>query len=31
MFGHNLKVAGVDLSQGWQGIEKSLLPAIGID
>jgi len=32
MFGHNLRVAGVDLSQeNWKGIEKSLLSAIGIE
>jgi 5-methylcytosine-specific restriction enzyme subunit McrC len=31
MFGHNLKVAGVDLSQDWKDIEKSLRSAIGIN
>ena len=31
MFGHNLKVAGVDLSQDWKDIEKSLRSAIGIE
>jgi 5-methylcytosine-specific restriction enzyme subunit McrC len=30
MFGHNLKVAGVDLSQDWKDIEKNLRSAIGI-
>jgi len=30
LFGHNIKVAGVDLSQDWKHIDKSLLSAIGI-
>jgi 5-methylcytosine-specific restriction enzyme subunit McrC len=31
LFGHNLRVAGVDLSNDWRQIEKSLLSIIGIN
>jgi 5-methylcytosine-specific restriction enzyme subunit McrC len=31
MFGHNLRVAGVDLSKDWMEIEKSVLSVIGIN
>jgi 5-methylcytosine-specific restriction enzyme subunit McrC len=31
LFGHNLRVAGVDLSKHWQQIEKNLLSVIGIN
>jgi 5-methylcytosine-specific restriction enzyme subunit McrC len=31
LFGHNLRVAGVDLSNDWRLIEKSLLSVIGIN
>jgi 5-methylcytosine-specific restriction enzyme subunit McrC len=31
LFGHNLRVASVDLSKDWMQIEKSLLSVIGID
>jgi len=31
LFGHNIRVAGVDLSQDWKDIDKSLLSVIGID
>jgi len=31
LFGHNLRVAAIDLSQDWMGIEKSLLSVIGVN
>jgi len=31
LFGHNLRVASLDLSNDWRQIEKSLLSVIGIN
>jgi hypothetical protein len=31
LFGHNLRIAGVDLSKDWMLIEENLLAVIGIE